>query len=207
MMQHSNLKSSADDIAFTAKAVHTTHTYGKFQIYIAKNVHTAQEHVVLVKGDIHKQENVLCRLQSECLTGIALDSAECDCKEQLEQALAMIAQRNQGILIYLNQEGRGHGLTKKILALANKNKGMDTYSAVEALGEAPDIRDFSEAAAIIRKLQVVSIELLTCNPDKIAGMEQNGVRIAEIIPLTVTPTSLTRKHLLAKKARGFLLNL
>jgi len=87
MMQHPNGNPSADDIVFTAMAVHMTHTYGKFQVYIAKNIHTTQEHVALVKRDIRNHKNVLCRIQSECLTGIALDSAECDCKEQLEQFL------------------------------------------------------------------------------------------------------------------------
>ena len=120
-------------IEVLATAIHHTIEYGDFEISVIKG-EDGKEHVVLVKGDIKNKDDILCRVSSECLPGTTLFSAECDCKQQIEYALKLISEKGQGIFIYLRQEGRGHGLAVKIRALANKNKGFDTFAAVESLG-------------------------------------------------------------------------
>jgi len=194
------------DLNFVASATHHTHRFGEFMIHVVKNPSTGKEHVVLTKGQIEK-EGLLCRIASECLPGSVLDSADCECKEQLEYSLYQIAENGNGILIYLRQEGRGQGLEKKIQALANKNKGYDTFTAVEMLGEKADVREYWEVAEILNHFNVKSINLLTNNPDKVQQLTDEGIVIARVLPVEIPPTSLTRKHLEAKKERGHRLSL
>ena len=189
-------------LSFTASATHHTHRFGAFTITTVQNTQTGKEHVILVKGEVAGKKGVVVRVASECLPGTALDSADCECKDQIDLALEIIAAKGEGVFILLRQEGRGHGLAKKIAALANKNKGYDTFTAVEMLGLPADIRTYSEAAEILRKLQVESIHLLTNNPLKVEELEKEGVVIEQISPLEVAPTPTTLQHLIAKKLRG-----
>lgn len=193
---------SQNNIVMSDGAIHHTNNFGSFSIYSATNTDTNQEHLILVKGDIWDQENVLCRLASECLPGTAFDSADCDCFEQLQYSMKLISKANQGIIIYLRQEGRGHGLATKISALKNKNLGFDTFEAVEKIGLKADIRDYKDAATILKIFHLKSIELLTNNPDKSESLKKDGILIANISNTPSHPTIFTIKHLKAKQKRG-----
>jgi 3,4-dihydroxy 2-butanone 4-phosphate synthase/GTP cyclohydrolase II len=188
-------------------AIHHSRSNGDFYIYAARNIFSRKEHVVLIKGIVNDCENVLCRVESECVTGIVFDSLDCDCKDQLVYSLNMIEKREKGIFILLRQEGRGLGLATKIEALKNKNKGYDTYEAVELLGKKPDVREYSEAACIINKLKIRSIELLTNNPEKVKSLKKNKVKINSVIEMPAMLTPYTEKHLRAKQAHGFQIKL
>lgn len=193
------------NILFTAEAVTHTHHYGEFLFKVALNQETGQEHAVLVKGDISTSQPVLVRIASECMPGTVFDSADCECDDQLHLALSKIAEEQHGVFIYLRQEGRGQGLTTKIRALVNKNSGYDSYTAVEMLGHQPDVRSYQEAAEILRQLNISQVRLLTNNPAKIKELEDSGISVVEQVSTEIPPTPLTKKHLEAKKARGFLL--
>lgn len=119
----------------------------------------------------------------------------------------MISKQNLGIVVYLRQEGRGHGLETKVRALANKNKGHDTFTAVEMLGLEADVRKYWEAAEILKILEIASIHLLTNNPEKISGLENEGIVVSKIEAVEATPTEYTRQHLLSKKQKGHRLTL
>lgn len=186
---------------FLAEALHITRHYGTLRFGVARGAH-GEEHVVLTAGDVRHGVDVICRIASECITGTAFDSAQCDCADQIHLALQEIASAGVGILIYLRQEGRGHGLVAKIRALNLKNSGMDTFAAVEALGLQADIREYEDAAIILRALDVQSIVLLTNNPDKRLKLEQAGITVTRVKPLKVPPTEHTAIHLEAKRRRG-----
>lgn len=193
-------------LEFTADAEHHSHHHGDFRIHVAKNPTTGKEHVVLIKGEVVGQPNVLVRIASECVPGIVFHSADCECKEQLDIAMDKITAAGQGMLIYLRQEGRGQGLTTKILALRNKNQGHDTFTAVELLGEKPDVRTYEEAVEILQHFQVNSVRLLTNNPDKVTELESAGITVTGTESVEVPATENTKIHLQAKKARGHTLS-
>ena len=190
-------------LQITAKAIHETTNYGDFDIYIIMNTFEKLEHIALIKGDVKNKNNVLCRISSECLTGTVIDSSTCDCSQQINKSLELIKNEGSGIFIYLRQEGRGHGLTSKIRALKFKNKGYNTFEAVENLGLASDIRKYFDASEIIKYFGVRSIKLLTSNPQKAEELIDNGVSISELEPLNVLPTDKTIQHIIAKKNKGF----
>jgi len=141
-----------------------------------------KEHMALVAGDPAKLagERVLCRIHSECWTGETIGSLKCDCREQLDTAIAAILEAGRGVVVYLRQEGRGIGLGNKIRAYALQEQGADTVEANEALGFAPDLRSYDLAAAILRDLGVKSVELMTNNPDKLSGLEAAGVPVHRV---------------------------
>ncbi len=188
-------------ISVLASAIHHTMEYGDFKIYVVQE-DTQQEHVVLVRGNIEGGENILCRVSSECLPGTALFSAECDCKEQIQFSLQKIAQAEQGIFIYLRQEGRGHGLATKIRALSNKNHGLDTFAAVECMGLDADVREYSIVKSILGFFQIKSIICICNNPDKIKSIQREGVFINSVINIPVSATPFSLPHLKAKQQRG-----
>jgi GTP cyclohydrolase II len=138
--------------------------------------------VVAVKGDLRGQEGVPVRVHSECLTSEILGSLKCDCREQLEMALDLIGRSDRGAVIYLRQEGRGIGLGNKIRAYALQARGADTYEANRALGFEDDLRRYDVAACILKQLGVRSIDLITNNPLKIAGLVEEGVAVRRRIP-------------------------
>lgn len=152
----------------------------------------------MVKGKI--TENIIVRMHSECMTGDVFHSLRCDCGEQLQRSMKIIA-REGGILLYLRQEGRGIGLLNKIKAYALQDKGMDTVEANEHLGFVADERDYRIAGEILKDLGVSSIRLLTNNPYKIKELEQQGIKVAERIPLLVKATKLNQKYLNTKQEK------
>jgi 3,4-dihydroxy 2-butanone 4-phosphate synthase/GTP cyclohydrolase II len=148
------------------------------------------------------------RLHSQCLTGDVFGSERCDCGEQLEAALEMIAEAGSGILVYMFDEGRGIGLLNKIRAYALQDRGHDTVEANHALGFAADMRDYKTGAHILLDLGVRQVRLMTNNPDKVRQLEQYGLVVTERIPIEVAPGALNREYLRTKRAKfGHLLSL
>mgnify|MGYP000293353190 CR=1 FL=1 len=175
--------------------------YGHFTLIPYKEIETEREHIALIKGKIDPEEPTLVRVHSSCLTGDVLGSLRCDCGEQLEKALQMIEKEGKGVLLYLNQEGRGIGLFNKIATYKLQEKGLDTFDANIHLGFSPDERDYGIGAQILRDLNVRKIKLLTNNPKKRAGLEGFGLTIVEIIPISITPNNYNYKYLQTKKIK------
>jgi 3,4-dihydroxy 2-butanone 4-phosphate synthase/GTP cyclohydrolase II len=159
--------------------------HGEFILHYYSNNVDAKEHIALVKGEVAGRDNVPVRIHSECFTGDVLGSRRCDCGEQLDMALQMIAKTGFGVLIYLRQEGRGIGLLKKLQAYNLQDMGMDTVDANLHLGYQADEREYTVAALMLEDLQVKSVELITNNPEKIEGLKQLGIKISARIAIEV----------------------
>ncbi len=182
--------------------------FGDFHIVGFSNNRDGKEHVAIVKGDVINAENVPVRLHSECLTGDALGSLRCDCRDQLEASLKKIGEMETGMVLYLRQEGRGIGLTNKIRAYSLQDAGLDTVEANHALGFQDDERDYAVAAHMIHSLKVQSIQLMTNNPKKINQLTQHGVRVNTRIPHILPPNEHNRFYLETKAAKsGHLIDL
>jgi 3,4-dihydroxy 2-butanone 4-phosphate synthase/GTP cyclohydrolase II len=175
--------------------------HGHFRIHGYESLINHETHVALVHGKIGDGESVLVRVHSKCLTGDVFHSARCDCGEQLESALKQIANAGRGVLLYLNQEGRGIGLANKLRAYELQDQGFDTVEANERLGFKPDQRDYGIGAQILRSLGVRSMRLLTNNPRKFVGLQGYGLSVAETVPLEIPASATTRKYLKVKKEK------
>jgi GTP cyclohydrolase II len=176
--------------------------FGEFRIVAFWNNRDGKEHVAIVRGDIVGAADVPTRMHSECLTGDALGSLRCDCRDQLEAALGRLGREERGLLLYLRQEGRGIGLINKIRAYALQDRGMDTVEANLALGFRDDERDYAIAAHMIASLDVQSVALMTNNPLKIRQLEQYGIRVARRVPHILPPNPHNRFYLETKACRS-----
>jgi len=175
--------------------------FGTFRAVVYQNIHNGDEHLAYVKGDINSDNSVLVRVHSKCLTGDTLGSLKCDCGQQLQEALKQIGQ-NGGLLLYMDQEGRGIGLANKIRAYeAQKTKGLDTVEANHWLGLATDLRDYGIGAQILYDLGVRKMRLLTNNPKKVVGLDGYGLEIVETVPIEIEPGDDNRKYLETKRTK------
>ena len=175
--------------------------FGRFKMLVFENITTGKFASALIIGGVKGQERVLLRVHSSCLTGDVFGSLLCDCGVQLKQALKMMVGVNCGVLIYLDQEGRGIGLGNKIKAMELQEQGLDTVDANLALGLPVDARTFEEAAEIIRALGIKSVELLTNNPQKINDLTSFGIKVCQRVMCFEEPDPLTGKYLKTKKER------
>jgi GTP cyclohydrolase II len=159
-----------------------------------------EEAVALVMGDVHSTPP-LVRIHSQCLTGDVFGSLRCDCRDQLEMALGMIAEAGAGVLIYEQQEGRGIGLMAKLQAYQLQDQGLDTVEANERLGFKADQREFAMPAEILKTLGIAEVRLLSNNPDKVHALERDGVRVVERVPCEVAPSEHAEEYLKTKKEK------
>ncbi|MDB9395760.1 bifunctional 3,4-dihydroxy-2-butanone-4-phosphate synthase/GTP cyclohydrolase II [Microcystis aeruginosa] len=174
--------------------------FGTFQLYAYRNLLDQTEHIAIVKGDpaLFDDQPVMVRMHSECLTGDALGSLRCDCRQQLQSALKMIENNGLGVVVYLRQEGRGIGLINKLKAYSLQDIGLDTVEANERLGFPADLRDYGMGAQMLNDLGVRNIRLITNNPRKIAGLKGYGLEIVERVPLLIEANDYNSNYLATK---------
>lgn len=209
--QHHNLKiiSIADLISYRLKherfiqretIANLPSQFGQFQIYAYRNLLDGSEHIAIVKGNPSqfRDQPVMVRVHSECLTGDSLGSLRCDCRMQLQAAMKMIEQAGMGVIVYLRQEGRGIGLVNKLKAYALQDLGLDTVEANERLGFPADLRDYGVGAQILNDLGVKQIRLVTNNPRKIAGLKGYGLELVDRVPLLIEATDYNASYLATK---------
>lgn len=173
--------------------------YGMFKLVAFKEKITGGEHLALIKGEWGKDEPVLTRVHSSCFTGDILGSFRCDCGEQLHKAMQMVEAEGKGIILYMNQEGRGIGLMNKLRAYRLQEEGMDTVEANLQLGFGMDERDYGVGAQILRYLGATKLRLMSNNPKKRAGLSGYGLEIVEIVPIEMQPNEHNEKYLLTKR--------
>jgi 3,4-dihydroxy 2-butanone 4-phosphate synthase/GTP cyclohydrolase II len=182
--------------------------FGEFKAMAFVNDIDAYEHLALVKGEIDPEKEILVRVHSQCLTGDVFGSFRCDCGAQLEKAMEMVQQEGLGVILYLQQEGRGIGLANKIRAYALQDKGRDTVEANMELGFEADLRDYGVGAQILAALGVKKMRLMTNNPKKMVGLEGYGLEVVGRIPLETEPRPENLRYLVTKCQKlGHLLNL
>ncbi|MGO9572012.1 MAG: bifunctional 3,4-dihydroxy-2-butanone-4-phosphate synthase/GTP cyclohydrolase II [Desulfomonilaceae bacterium] len=172
---------------------------GDFRLIVYENDVDKHNHVALVKGEIDPDEATLVRVHSECLTGDVFGSKRCDCGSQLEKAMHMVEEAGKGVILYMQQEGRGIGLLNKIKAYALQDQGCDTVEANLRLGFKPDLRDYGIGAQMLADLGVRKMRLMTNNPTKIVGLEGYGLEVVEQVPIVVEPCATNLRYLKTKK--------
>ena len=173
--------------------------YGEFQLTPFRDLSTGLEHIALKKGDWQPDEAVLCRVHSSCMTGDIFGSLRCECGEQLHRAMQMIEAEGRGIVIYMNQEGRGIGLMNKIRAYKLQEQGDDTVEANVHLGFRPDERDYGVGAQILREMGALKLRLMTNNPVKRVGLESYGIEIVDNVPIEIHPNRWNERYMRTKK--------
>jgi len=175
--------------------------FGDFTLHLYRSLASGHNHIALTRGEIEREEPVLVRVHSQCFTGDVLGSLRCDCKTQLDMALAHIAEHGIGMVIYLRQEGRGTGLVSKIDSYALQDTGLDTVEASGALGVPVDARTYELAGEVIRLFDIASISLLTNNPAKIDSLRMQGIAVARRIPMLSEPNQFNDAYLRAKTSK------
>jgi 3,4-dihydroxy 2-butanone 4-phosphate synthase/GTP cyclohydrolase II len=173
--------------------------YGNFKLVAFKEKTTEREHLALIKGEWQKGDAILTRVHSSCFTGDILASYRCDCGEQLHKAMQMVEKEGKGIILYMNQEGRGIGLVNKLKAYKLQEEGMDTVQANIHLGFGSDERDYGIGAQILRHLDVTRLKLMSNNPKKRAGLKGYGLEIVEIVPIQIKSNPHNAKYLETKR--------
>jgi len=175
--------------------------YGNFKLIPFRQISNNKEHVALIKGEWEKDEPILVRVHSSCVTGDIFGSLRCECGEQLHKAMEMIEKEGKGVIVYMNQEGRGIGLMNKIKAYKLQEQGMDTVEANLHLGFDADERDYGVGAQILKELGVTKIRLMTNNPVKRIGLEAYGLSIVENVPIEIKPNPYNAFYMQTKKER------
>jgi 3,4-dihydroxy 2-butanone 4-phosphate synthase/GTP cyclohydrolase II len=173
--------------------------FGEFRLHLYRGLSSGCNHIALTRGEIRPDQPVLVRVHSQCFTGDVLGSLRCDCGPQLHRAMTMIDEEGSGVLLYMNQEGRGIGLENKIHAYALQDQGRDTVEANEELGFAPDLRDYGLGAQILSDLGVGKMRLLTNNPRKVVGLASHGLDIVDRVPIEIEANDVNRRYLTAKR--------
>ncbi len=181
--------------------VHMPTAYGDFRLVPFRQKSNGMEHVALFKGEWKKDEPILVRMHSSCATGDIFGSKRCDCGDQLHRAMQLIEKEGKGMVVYLNQEGRGIGLMEKMKAYKLQENGMDTVDANLHLGHAADERDYGVGAQILRELGVGKMRLITNNPVKRVGIESYGLEVVENVPIEIEPNPFNATYLRTKKER------
>lgn len=175
--------------------------YGQFMLTPFRQLSNGLEHIVLVKGEWKEDEPILCRVHSSCVTGDIFSSKRCECGEQLHKAMQMIEKEGKGIIVYMNQEGRGIGLMNKIRAYKLQEQGEDTVEANIHLGFKPDERDYGVGAQILRMMGAKKLRLMTNNPVKRVGLESYGIEIVENVSIEITPNPYNLRYMQTKKEK------
>ncbi len=173
--------------------------YGHFKLVAFSEKNTANEHLALIKGEWQKDEPVLTRVHSSCFTGDILGSLRCDCGDQLNNAMKMVEAEGKGIILYMNQEGRGIGLINKLKAYKLQEEGLDTVEANLKLGFGMDERDYGVGAQILRYLGATKLKLISNNPKKRSGLKGYGLEIVNIVPIEIIPNHFNKKYLQTKR--------
>ena len=173
--------------------------FGEFNLHLYRGLSSGCNHIALTLGEIRPDKPVLVRVHSQCFTGDVLGSLRCDCGPQLHRAMTMIDQEGCGVLLYMNQEGRGIGLENKIHAYELQDQGRDTVEANEDLGFAADLRDYGVGAQILSDLGVGKMRLLTNNPRKVVGLASHGLDIVDRVPIEIEANDVNRRYLAAKR--------
>ena len=175
--------------------------YGNFKLHLYEDIFDNNSHLALSLGDFSHEKSTLVRVHSECLTGDVFHSQRCDCGDQLETAMQMIANNKSGVIVYLKQEGRGIGLLHKIKAYRLQEGGLDTVEANEELGFSADLRDYGVGAQILKDLGITNITIMTNNPKKLVGLEGHGLNIVSRIPIKIKPNQNNKEYLKTKKSK------
>ena len=181
--------------------VHLPTAYGDFRLIPFRQKSNGKEHIALIKGTWTKDEPILVRVHSSCMTGDIFGSMRCECGEQLHKAMQTIEKEGKGVIVYLNQEGRGIGLMAKIEAYKLQEEGFDTVDANVHLGFDPDERDYGVGASILKELGVSKMRLMTNNPVKRVGLEAFGLKIEENVPIEITPNKYNERYMRTKRDR------
>ena len=191
-----------------AEAKMPTKFGGEFKMIAYKSIFEKETHIALVKGEIKPDDEVLVRVHSECLTGDAFGSLRCDCGEQLQEAMKMIAKEGKGVILYMRQEGRGIGLEAKVKAYHLQDSGLDTVDANTKLGFAPDLRDYGTGAQMLVDLGVSKMKLMTNNPKKIVGLEGYNLHIVDRVPIEIEAHKENIAYLTTKQEKmGHIINI
>ena len=193
--------SSSSQLIERGETVFLPTQQGEFMLTPFRDLTTGLEHIALTKGEWTEEEAVLCRVHSSCMTGDVFGSLRCECGEQLARAMQMIEKEGKGIVVYMNQEGRGIGLMNKIRAYKLQEQGEDTVEANIHLGFRPDERDYGVGAQILRAMGAKKLKLMTNNPVKRVGLESYGIEIIENVPIEIKPNRFNERYMRTKKEK------